>query len=1106
LDDVVYNQSMQKALGEQIADLQRAIQAQESLRPMLGADVVDAALAVLRQKLIELERRYAEEKKHEQRKMVTVMVADISDFTALSEKMDDEELAELTNQVWARIDVIIQAHGGHIDKHMGDNVVALWGVLAAREDDSEQAVRAALKIQQELPGLALDQPFQMHIAIHSGPVLLGEVGTTREFTAVGRTVQVASLLQSEARPGEVVISQDTLRLVRGLFDVEPRSELPLSGYERPLPVYRILRPRPYTFRPHTRGVEGVETRMIGREFELGVLQDAFREVLFDGRSRAITVVGEAGIGKSRLLYEFENWLAPRARQFWLMQARATERSASVPYTLLRDAIALRLNIPDDVPLELARQKMERAIQTLLPDDPAALEKAHFIGHLLGFDFSSEPELSGILTDPGQIRDRARYYLAQVIAAIAIRQPVIFLLEDLHWADDASLDLLSYLMREVNNLPVFLVAVTRPSLLERLPDWWERLPAQQRLDLNPLDETASRCLLREILQKAASIPPALDELVIAGAEGIPFYVEELIKMLIEERVISTGEIWMVDESRLEQVRIPATLTGILQARLDGLIDSERTVLQAASALGRAFWDGALVALTRLDDGIVSAALDGLEARELIYPRQNATFSGQREYLFKHALLHQATYESVLKRQRRQYHLAAAEWLAAQSRERASEYAALVAGHFEAAEDWNRAALWYGQAGKQAYEAYEASAAVTYYQKALQFARQANIPAAERLDWHEFLGKSLFTLARYEEALNAYQDMRAIADSAANVDGWARAWYNIAYVHDHMGNNTLSLESAENALRLADKGARPELLIRAVYGKGWALYRLGDANSAIHLGELSQRLARNLENPIASQREMAQACQLLGAAYELHGELEKSAQYEQRALDLYRSLRDRRGEAAMLNNQGVGAFVRGDYQTAIARYEEALRIAREIGSHDRITIFLSNLGGARVGLGEFAAAEADIRQSLERVGRGRTHFLPLTYVFLSEALLGQEKCQEACEACQTGLRLAQESNQPDVISAAYRVLGNCVAMHIKHGKPFAEEFQPEKCYRESIRIAEGIGSEVDKARTLRDWASTERAHGNLERAATLRAEALSLFKKLGMDLEVQRMEKL
>jgi class 3 adenylate cyclase/tetratricopeptide (TPR) repeat protein len=1096
---------MQKTLGEQIVDLQRAIQAQESLRPALGADVVDAALAVLRQKLIELERRQAEEKNREQRKMVTVMVADISGFTALSEKMDDEEVAELTNLVWSRIDLIIQAHGGHIDKHMGDNVVALWGVLAAREDDSEQAVRAALKIQQELPNLALDHPFQMHIAIHSGPVMLGEVGTTREFTAVGRTVQVASLLEAEAHPGEVVISRDTLRLVRGLFDVEPRSELPISGYERPLSVYRVLRPRPYAFRPHTRGVEGIETRMIGRESELGVLQDALRDMLFDGKSRAVTVVGEAGIGKSRLLYEFETWLMPRARQFWLMQARATERTTSVPYTLLRDAIALRLNIPDDVPLELARQKMERAIQSLLLDDPAALEKAHFIGHLLGLDFSSAPELSGILADPGQIRDRARYYLAQVIAAVASRQPVILLLEDLHWADEASLDLLAYLMREVRGLPVLLVSVTRPSLLGRLPDWWERLPGQQRLDLNPLDETASRSLLREILQKAASIPSALDELVIAGAEGNPFYVEELIKMLIDEQVISTGEIWTVDQARLGQVRVPATLTGILQARLDGLPESERVVLQAASALGRYFWDGALAALTGFDPDAISAALDGLEARELVYPRQNSTFSGQREYVFKHALLRQAAYESVSKRQRRRYHLTAAEWLVAQSRERAPKYAALVAGHFEAAEDWNRAALWYGQAGKQAYDAYESGAAVMYYQKALQFTRQANIPAAERLDWHEFLGKSLFTLARYDEALNAYQEMRAIADAAASVDGWARAWYNIAYVHDHIGNNTLSLESAENALRLADKGAKPDLLIRAVYGKGWALYRLGDANSAIHLGELALRLARNLENQVTSQREMAHACQLLGAAYELHGELEKAAQYEQRALDLFRELRDRRGEAAMLNNQGVGAFVRGDYQVAIARYEEALRVARDIGSQDRIAMFLSNLGGARVGLGEFAAAEADVRQAIERVGEGMTHFLPLTYVFLAEALLGQGNCEEACEAAQTGLRLAQVSDQPDVVSSSYRVLANCTAMRLEKGQSFPEEFQPEKCYRESIRIAESIGSEVDKARALRDWAATESARGNLECAATMRAEAVSIFRKLGMVLEVQRMEK-
>jgi len=1095
---------MPKSLSEQISALQSAIAAQEALRSAIGEEVVEAALAVLRQKLFELERRYAEEKNREQRKMVTVMYADISGFTALSEKMGDEAVSELMQLFWARIDLIIQAHGGHIDKHLGDNVVALWGALAAHEDDPEQAVRAALKIQHEVPGLALEHPFQMHIAIHSGTVMLGEVGTTREYTAVGRTVQIASMLESEARPGEVVISQDTLRLVRGLFDVEPRSEVPISGYDRPLSVFRVLRPRPYAFRPHTRGVEGVETRMIGRDHELSSLKHALNDALYEQRAQAVTIIGEAGIGKSRMLYEFETWLEAHARQFWVIKARATERTTSVPYTLVRDAIALRLNIPDDVPLEFARQKMEQAITALLSGDPARLEKAHFIGHLLGFDFSTSPALSGILSDPGQIRDRARYYLAQVIEAVAQRQPVLFLLEDLHWADTASLELLAYLMQAVRALPVLLVAVSRPSLLERLPDWWERLPGQQRLGLEPLSETASRSLLREILQKAPQVPPALDELVIASAEGNPFYVEELIKMLIDGGVIATGEIWHIDESRLGQVQVPSTLTGILQARLDGLPAAERTVLQAASALGRAFWDGALVALTGFERDVIAIALDGLEARELVFPRQASSFSDQAEYVFKHALLRQATYESVLKRQRRQYHLAAAEWLISQSRERAPEYAALIAGYFEQAEDFYRAALWFGQAGKQAYEAYVSEAAVEYYQKALLFGRQTNLPQTEMLDWYETLGKALFALSRYEAALEAYQEMRTLADGMASVSGWARAWYHIAYVHDHLGNNSLSLESAENALRLTDKGAEPELLIRAVYGKGWALYRLGDANSAINLGEIALRLARSLSNAVTAQREMAQACQLLGAAHELRGNLDKSSEYEQRALDLFRSLRDRRGEAAMLNNQGVGAFIRGDYEAALARYQAALEVARQIGSQDRISMFLSNLGGARVGLGDFVAAEADLRNSINSLSGQMTHFLPLTYVFLAEALLGQENCEAACEAAQTGLRLAQESNQPDVISAAYRVLGNCTTLRMRTVQPFPAEFHPETCYRESLHIAAGIDSEADRARTLKAWAAYEQAHGDPAKSAAMRAEALSLFKKLGMTLEVARLE--
>ncbi len=244
---------MQRLLDQQIADLRRAIEAQESLRPTLGADVVDAALAVLRQKLFELERRQAEERNREQRKMVTVMVADVSGFTALAEKMDEEEISELMNRVWARVDAVIQTHGGHIEKHMGDNVVALWGCSPPAKTTSEQAVRAALEIQKELPRLTLDCPCQMHIAVHTGPVMLAAKWSThariqRDWPH-GAGCQPA---RSGGRPGRSGDFSRYLppgaRLVRGRT---ARRTAP-SGYERPLPLYRVLRPRPYAFRPRAR--------------------------------------------------------------------------------------------------------------------------------------------------------------------------------------------------------------------------------------------------------------------------------------------------------------------------------------------------------------------------------------------------------------------------------------------------------------------------------------------------------------------------------------------------------------------------------------------------------------------------------------------------------------------------------------------------------------------------------------------------------------------------------------------------------------------------------------------------------------------------------------
>jgi class 3 adenylate cyclase len=612
--------------------LEGAIAALEAQRATLGDAVVDAAVAPMREKLAALKAQT--QAAEQQRKQITILFADISGFTAMSETMDAEDVTEFMNALWERLDKAITEHAGVIDKHIGDSVMALWGSETAREDDPEHAIRAALAMQAELATFREQQHLDlgMRIGINTGPVLLGKVGTTGEFTAMGDTVNTASRLEHAAPLGGTLISHDTYRHVRGIFDVRPLEPLKVKGKRDPVHAYLVQRARPRAFRRGTRGVEGVETRMIGRVAELGLLQDALHRTIKDSERQMVTITGEAGVGKSRLLYEFENWTDLLPEQILVFQGRASLAMQGMPYGLIRDIIAFRFGIKDSDSAAVVRRRLVQGIEEGLGKEGQGKIKAHFIGHLLGFDFSGSPHLQEVEDDAKQLRDRALVYLTEYFRAMSARQPICILLEDIHWADHSSLDLLDSLTLAMVNRPWLIVCLARPSLYQRRPLWGEGQTFQTRLELRSLPEGDSRRLVEEILQKAEQVPQTLRELVVGRAEGNPFYVEELIKMLIEDGVIVKGaERWRVELGRLTSVPVPPTLTGVLQARLDWLPLEERTVMQRASVVGRRFWDRPVVRIcSSADEGIgeegVLNALSALLDREMVFQRKTSAFDG------------------------------------------------------------------------------------------------------------------------------------------------------------------------------------------------------------------------------------------------------------------------------------------------------------------------------------------------------------------------------------------------------------------------------------------------------------------------------------------------
>jgi serine/threonine protein kinase/predicted ATPase len=1114
----------------------------------------------------------------EQRKQLTVLFADLAGLAALTEGADAEDVGELMSALWPRVDGVVAEYGGVVDKHVGDTFVAIWGAREAREDDPERAVRAALALQSEVAGFAAThlhrapaarpggppgakqegrpgvreasvgqaeaaagagvEPVPLvRIGISTGLVLLAEVGETGGFTATGDAVRIASRLQQAAPVGGVLISHDTYRHVRGVFSVQAPESLELNGRAEPIQFYRVKRAKARAFRVQTRGVEGVETRMVGRKDELRRLTDALETVFEEQELHVVTVVGDAGLGKSRLLYEFSNWVELLPDTWYVFNGRAGQSTQGLPYALVRDVFSLRFEIQDSDSPQVARAKLERGMLAMCGDaaDEETRMRAHFLGQLIGFDYSGSKYLSGILEDVRQIRDRAFHYAGQFFADISRRYPIVLYLDDIQWADDGSLDFVDYLARNCASIPMFILCLARPVLQERRPAWGEGAERHTRITLQPLSKKESRQLVEEILRRVRGVPAELRELVVGGAEGNPFYVEELIKMFIDQRVIVPGaEEWSVDATRLGEVHVPPTLTGVLQARLDKLTPAEKSALQRASIIGRVFWDGAvehlgakLTGAIRRETALASDAafgtsvegatdaLESLRRKELVYRREASSFAGAREYTFKHALLRDVTYESVLRRERREYHRRAAEWLARQSGGRVGEFAGLIAEHYERAQAVAEAAEWYGRAGRQARETYAPETAINFYRRALDFLSTATAEAdsetealarrAFRVEWCEGLGEVLRVQARYAEAVEAYEAMRAAAEELGLAVAQARAWNEIALVQSSQGDNRGAFESTQHAeilARAADADAEARIeLARALNLQSQASSRLGDVRAAMMLAD--RALSLSDEAGEAARRVRADSLKSLGMAYHAVGRFAQAEEFKEQALATFRELGDRRGVGNLLNSLGETARLRGDYRAAFARYQEALSIAREIGNRNGEILYFSNLGGTRVGLGEYVAAEADLRQTIELATAAGYIGLSENYRFLAEALLGQGRTAGALEAARRALALGREIENQEHIAEAWRVLGLVASQSKAHVQIDGQTYDAAACFAESLGVFTSIQMEAERARTLRDWARHELAHGDAAHGQKMWHEARDTFTRLGMTPELERM---
>ncbi len=698
----------------------------------------------------------------EERKVVTAVFADLVGSTALAERLDPEEVKLVVGEAVARIVRSIAAFGGTVKDLAGDGVLALFGAPAAHEDDAERALRAALRIVQEIHDYGIDvergwgvQGFDVRVGVETGPVVLGPIGEGEriEYAAFGDTVNTAARLQSAASPGTVLAGALTRQLTAALFAWGDAQELILKGKSATVTAFQVGRPMPASGR--SRRHLGAHAPIVGRDTELAAGDDVISDILA-GRGEILFVTGEAGIGKSRLIaelrsrFEFAEVPGARSSPLWL-EGRCVSYGESLPYWPFRDLLRDWLGAAEDEPELRVRVMLRRALDRLFPSRAAELYP--YLGAMLGL--AVEPEAAARLGElsPEALQYRTFEVVGHLLERLAEEGPVAVAIEDAHWADATSLQLTERLLQLTESSPILLVVGMRP---ERDHGSWtlkegaaRRLPHRtSELALQALGGSTDRELLRALVG-GDTLPDALEARVLAHADGNPFYLEELIGSLVDAgALVRETDGWRFDHE--VAIDVPETVEKVILARLDRLRPEVHDVLRAASVLGRQF---GLPLLEGVTGGPASlpGSLRELERLDLV---REARRWPQPEYRFKHALIQEAAYRTILRDQRAGLHRRAAGWLQERNAGHEEEVYGLLAHHWLAASDEGSAIVYLTLAGDKARQEHALDEAIGHYRMLLPLLERRGERRAIALVLFK-LALALHTSLRYAEANETYQ---------------------------------------------------------------------------------------------------------------------------------------------------------------------------------------------------------------------------------------------------------------------------------------------------------------------------------------------------------------
>ena len=643
----------------------------------------------------------------EERRLVSVLYAELIGFSALADQLDPEIASKLMRALWSALEGIIEEFGGIVDKHLGDSFMVTWGTLHTMEDDAERAVSAGLALLSGLEKFKSEDDYLgaksllLRMGIHTGLALAGYVGVRGEYTVVGDTVNITKRMEETAEPGSLIVSEATYQSIRGAFQVKRLTPIQLEGTKRLVNIFQILEELPQPTKLRYRSKGGLETILVGRDEEMAQLVGLFEKTREQNKAHLVLVTGDVGVGKSRLLFEFAGHLETDNPLLTVMSSRALEQTSQVPYYLWKELWSNRFDLNEDDPIESAREKTINGVRTLWGQalgEVTAVEAAHFLGNQIGIKWDKSRYLDSFSSEPNLRTERSYFLQGELYFRASQRGPVVLILDDLQWADSGSLALIEYLWTKTErDIPLLILACARTEFLDKQAQLFQQA---EQISLAPLPVSSD--IVRDAYPALKEASDPLLSTLAERAKGNPYFLEELVKNVLrrEETNLADPEI---------SIKLPQSLEELLKSRLDYLSIEGRATALFAAVVGRVFWKGAVLAAFRNSSGVTKAlkvsshnivgkvqtALDELMENELAFLRVGSAYTGEREYIFKHSLLREVAYQRLPEEHRAECHLAIAEWLA----ERAGpERSVCVAHHYEAAGRYEKAQAFYTRAAE------------------------------------------------------------------------------------------------------------------------------------------------------------------------------------------------------------------------------------------------------------------------------------------------------------------------------------------------------------------------------------------------------------------------